>query len=155
MRALIQRVSHAEVAILDDTPPADEHPIRSIGKGFVILLGVCEEDTPAQAERLWGKILKMRIFDDEEGKTNLSLADVNGQVMVVSQFTLYANCKKGNRPSFTEAASADHACRLYRTFVELARADLGTVASGEFGACMSVNITNDGPFTIWLDTDQL
>ncbi|MBO4365774.1 MAG: D-tyrosyl-tRNA(Tyr) deacylase [Eggerthellaceae bacterium] len=155
MRALIQRVSQANVSILDSTPWAEEQPLRNIDKGFVVMLGVSEDDTPAQAERLWNKILKMRIFEDEDGKTNLSLADVRGQVMVVSQFTLYANCKKGNRPSFTKAGSSEYANELYRHFIELARKDLETVATGEFGACMSVSLVNEGPFTIWLDTDEL
>lgn len=155
MRALIQRVSHATVSIVDDTPSADEPPVRSIERGFVILLGVGENDTEAQADKLWSKISKMRIFDDENGKTNLALADVAGQVMVVSQFTLYANCKKGNRPSFTQAGAPSEANRLYRYFIELARKDFDRVATGEFGAHMKIDLCNDGPFTIWLDTDQL
>ena len=155
MRALLQRVTHAEVSILDDTPSADAHPIRSIGRGFVILLGVSQDDGEEQAARLWGKISKMRIFEDEQGKTNLSLSDVGGQVLVVSQFTLYANCKKGNRPSFTQAGAPDAANRLYLRFVEMARKDVDVVATGEFGAHMAIDLCNDGPFTIWLDTDQL
>ena len=155
MRALIQRVSHAEVSILDDTPSVEEAPLRHIDTGFVILLGVCDDDTEDQASKLWGKISKMRIFEDANGKTNLSLADVGGQVLVVSQFTLYANCKKGNRPSFTQAGSPEHALKLYRFFVELARRDMGEAATGEFGAHMEIDLANDGPFTIWLDTDQL
>ena len=155
MRALIQRVSHAEVSILDDTPPADERPIRSIGRGFAILLGVSQDDGEEQVAKLWGKISKMRIFEDADGKTNLSLSDVGGQVLVVSQFTLYANCRKGNRPSFTQAGSPAEAERLYRRFVEMARADVDVVATGEFGAHMAIDLCNDGPFTIWLDTDQL
>ncbi len=155
MRALIQRVNHAEVSILDNTPSADDNPLRSIGRGFVVLLGVGEGDSEAQAEKLWGKISKMRIFDDENGKTNLSLADVEGEIMIVSQFTLYANCKKGNRPSFVNAGSPDEANRLYRYFVSLARNSMPHVATGEFGAHMAIDLENDGPFTIWLDTDQL
>ena len=155
MRALVQRVSRASVSILDDTPPADPDPQRSIGRGFVILLGVGQDDSETQAQRLWAKISKMRIFDDENGKANLSLADVGGQVLVVSQFTLYANCKKGNRPSFTQAGGPAEANRLYRYFVELVKADMGMVATGEFGAHMEVDLSNDGPFTLWLDTDQL
>lgn len=155
MRALIQRVTHARVSILDGTPSADEAPLRSIGRGFVVLLGVGENDTQAQADKLWAKISKMRIFDDGNGKTNLSLADVEGDVMVVSQFTLYANCKKGNRPSFTQAGSPQAAMDLYRSFVSLARRDVPRVATGEFGAHMTIDLENDGPFTIWLDTDAL
>lgn len=148
MRALIQRVTRAQVSI-------EGEPHSSIGKGYVILLGVGAEDGNEQADKLWSKISKLRIFEDENGKTNVSLADVQGDVMVVSQFTLYANCKRGNRPSFTEAGAPDEANRLYEYFVELARRDIGHVATGSFGAMMQVELVNDGPFTIWLDTDTL
>lgn len=148
MRALIQRVTRAQVSI-----EGELH--SSIGKGYVILLGVGAEDGNEQAEKLWSKISKLRIFEDENGKTNVSLADVQGNVMVVSQFTLYANCKRGNRPSFTEAGAPDEANRLYEYFVELARRDIEHVATGSFGAMMQVELVNDGPFTIWLDTDTL
>lgn len=148
MRALIQRVTRAQVSI-------EGEPHSSIGKGYVILLGVGAEDGNEQAEKLWSKISKLRIFEDENGKTNVSLADVQGDVMVVSQFTLYANCKRGNRPSFTEAGAPDEANRLYEYFVDLARRDIEHVATGSFGAMMQVELVNDGPFTIWLDTDTL
>lgn len=148
MRALIQRVTRAQVSIEDELH-------SSIGKGYVILLGVGAEDGNEQAEKLWSKISKLRIFEDENGKTNVSLADVQGDVMVVSQFTLYANCKRGNRPSFTEAGAPDEANRLYEYFVDLARRDIEHVATGSFGAMMQVELVNDGPFTIWLDTDTL
>lgn len=148
MRALIQRVTRAQVSI-----EGELH--SSIGKGYVILLGVGAKDGNEQAEKLWSKISKLRIFEDENGKTNVSLADVQGDVMVVSQFTLYANCKRGNRPSFTEAGAPDEANRLYEYFVELARRDIEHVATGSFGAMMQVELVNDGPFTIWLDTDTL
>lgn len=148
MRALIQRVTRAQVSI-----EGELH--SSIGKGYVILFGVGAEDGNEQAEKLWSKISKLRIFEDENGKTNVSLADVQGDVMVVSQFTLYANCKRGNRPSFTEAGAPDEANRLYEYFVELARRDIEHVATGSFGAMMQVELVNDGPFTIWLDTDTL
>ncbi len=148
MRALIQRVTQAQVSI-------DGETVGSCGRGFLILLGVGEDDGQAQVERLWSKIFKMRIFEDEAGKTNLSLADVGGEVLVVSQFTLYANCKKGNRPSFTQAGAPDKAKQLYEAFVEHARQDVQHVQTGEFGAMMQVSLVNDGPFTIWLDTDQL
>ena len=148
MRALIQRVTRAQVSI--------EGALHSsIGKGYVILLGVGAEDGNEQAEKLWSKISKLRIFEDENGKTNVSLADVQGDVMVVSQFTLYANCKRGNRPSFTEAGAPDEANRLYEYFVDLARRAIEHVATGSFGAMMQVELVNDGPFTIWLDTDTL
>ncbi len=148
MRAVVQRVSRAQVEI-------DGSTVGSIGKGLVILLGVGHEDTEDQAERLWSKISRLRIFEDENGKTNLSLADVHGDVLVVSQFTLFANCKKGNRPSFTQAGAPDEANRLYEWFVERARRDVPRVETGRFGAYMDVSLTNDGPFTLWLDTDAL
>ena len=146
MRAVVQRVRQAQVDV-------DGQTIGKIGQGYLILLGVGQEDGPAQIERLWTKILKMRIFEDENGKTNLSLADVRGEALVVSQFTLYANCKKGNRPSFTEAGKPQEAEQLYLQFV--AQADVAHVVTGQFGAMMDVSLVNDGPFTICLDTDQL
>ncbi len=148
MRALIQRVTSANVSV-------DGRVIGQCGKGYLILLGVGGEDGPEQIERLWNKIYKLRIFEDEDGKTNLSLADAGGEVLVVSQFTLYANCKKGNRPSFTQAGAPEAAEALYEAFVERARRDIEHVQTGSFGAMMQVSLTNDGPFTIWLDTDQL
>lgn len=148
MRALIQRVTRAQVTI-------EEELRSSIGKGYVILLGVGAEDGEEQAEKLWSKISKLRIFEDENGKTNVNLADAQGEVMVVSQFTLYANCKRGNRPSFTEAGAPDEANRLYEYFVSLVRRDVEHVGTGSFGAMMQVELVNDGPFTIWLDTDTL
>ncbi len=148
MRALIQRVTSASVTVEGDV-------IGTIGSGFLILLGVGHNDTEAQADKLWSKISKMRIFEDENGKTNLSLSDVGGEVLVVSQFTLYANCKRGNRPSFTDAGAPDEANRLYEYFAGLVRSDMGHVETGSFGAMMNVELVNDGPFTIWLDTDTL
>lgn len=148
MRAVIQCVSDARVAIEGET-------VGQIGRGFLILLGVGQQDGEAQAEKLWSKISRMRVFEDENGKTNLSLADIGGEVLVVSQFTLYANCKKGNRPSFTEAGSPQEAERLYEHFVALARRDVERVETGRFGAMMDVSLTNHGPFTVLLDTDVL
>lgn len=148
MRALVQRVTQASVTVEGEV-------IGKIGKGFLVLLGVGHDDTEEQAQKLWAKISKMRIFEDENGKTNLSLADVEGEVLVVSQFTLYANCKKGNRPSFTEAGAPDEANRLYGYFVDLARRDVPYVATGVFAAMMDVKLVNEGPFTLWLDTDTL
>lgn len=148
MRALVQRVTHASVTVEGDV-------VGKIGKGFLILLGVGHDDTETQADKLWGKISKMRIFEDENGKTNLGLADVGGEVLVVSQFTLYANCKRGNRPSFTDAGAPDEANRLYEYFAGLVRRDMGRVETGSFGAMMQVDLCNDGPFTIWLDTEAL
>ncbi len=148
MRALVQRVTHAQVNIEGTT-------VGSCERGYLILLGVGANDGEEQIERLWSKIFKLRIFEDEVGKTNRSLADVDGQVLVVSQFTLYASCKKGNRPSFTNAGAPDAAERLYEQFVARARQDVPHVETGRFGAMMQVSLTNDGPFTIWLDTDEL
>lgn len=147
MRAVIQRVREASVTI-------DGEEVGAIGHGYLILVGVGHEDGEEEAARLWNKIYKMRIFDDENGKTNLSIADVDGAVLIVSQFTLWANCRKGNRPSFIEAAPPQEAERLYERFVALARKDLPRVATGTFGADMAVSLINDGPFTIYLDTDE-
>ena len=148
MRAVVTRVAEASVTIGGRVNGA-------IGRGYLVLLGVGQGDGEAQVERLWGKISKMRIFEDGNGKTNLSLADVGGELLVVSQFTLYADCKKGNRPSFTQAGAPDEANRLYELFVERARQDVLRVETGVFGAMMDVSLVNDGPFTIWLDTDTL
>lgn len=148
MRAAVQCVSKAQVEVEGEI-------VGSIGKGFLILLGVGVNDTEAQADKLWRKISRMRVFEDAQGKTNLSLSDVGGEVLVVSQFTLYANCKKGNRPSFTDAARPEVANRLYEHFCGLARADVSRVEQGVFGAMMEVSLVNHGPFTVWLDTDEL
>lgn len=150
MRALLQRVSEASVSV-------DGQVVGSCGPGLLVLLGVGPTDDEACAERLWHKILRLRIFADASGKTNLSLAQVGGEALVVSQFTLFADCRRGNRPSFTGAAPAAVAERLYDHFCELAARDLGPahVGRGVFGAHMQVSLTNEGPFTIWLDTDTL
>ena len=150
MRALVQRVQQASVSI-------EGQEVGAIQQGFLILLGVGQEDDESIAQKLWSKIEKMRIFADEAGKTNLALADIEGSVLVVSQFTLYANCKKGNRPSFVGAGSPEKANELYEYFAQLARESLGAsrVATGRFGADMQVSLVNDGPFTIWLDTAEL
>ncbi len=148
MRAVVQRVSSASVAI-------DGETVGSIGRGYLVLLGVGHEDTREQADKLWGKLRGLRINDDAQGKTNLALADVDGSVLVVSQFTLYADCRRGRRPSFTAAGAPDHANELYEYFVSLVRADVERVATGRFGADMKVSLVNDGPFTIVLDTDDL
>lgn len=148
MRALIQRVSSASVSIREGN-------VNSIDQGYCILLGVGPDDTEEIAEKLWSKISKLRIFEDQDGKTNLSLLDVNGAVLLVSQFTLYADCRKGNRPSFTKGASPDMANRLYEYFAQLVRNDDIELKTGWFGAMMEVSLTNSGPFTLWLDTDNL
>lgn len=147
MRALIQRVSEASVH-------CDNGFESAIGPGFLILLGVGAGDDEESCARLRQKINKLRIFKDQEGKTNLDLAAVEGQIMVVSQFTLMADTRKGNRPSFTRAAPPGRGEELYLYFVELAKRDVPIVRTGSFGAEMKVSLTNDGPFTIWLDTDQ-
>ena len=146
MRALVQRVTHASVTVEGET-------IGAINDGFLILLGVGHEDTEAQADKLWSKISKMRIFEDENGKTNLSLADVRGEVLVVSQFTLMASYKKGNRPSYIRAAGHEHAIPLYEYFCQTLSTTLGKdVQTGTFGADMKVELLNDGPVTICMDT---
>ena len=148
MRAVIQRVSEANVAIGGKV-------VGACGRGYVVLLGVGAGDTEAEVERLWSKIAKLRIFPDGEHHTGAALADVDGEVLVVSQFTLYADCRKGNRPSFTAAGAPDESKRLYELFVKRAQQDVAHVACGEFGADMQVSLVNDGPFTICLDTDEL
>lgn len=150
MRALIQRVRRASVTV-------DDQVVGSCGHGLLVLLGVGQHDDEAVADKLWRKMRDLRIFDDEAGKTNLSLLDVGGEALVVSQFTLYANCKRGRRPSFTEAGEPARANELYEHFCDLVENDLGEehVGRGVFGAMMDVELVNDGPFTIWLDTDEL
>mgnify|MGYP002624114314 FL=1 len=136
---------------------ADGTVIGRIDQGFLVLVGVCGEDTTETADRLIRKMLGLRIFRDEQGKTNLSLDSVNGSVLLVSQFTLYADCRKGNRPSFINAGSPEHAQELYEYIISSCRAQLGNsrVATGSFGAEMKVSLVNDGPFTILLDSKEL
>ena len=148
MRFVIQRVQSASVTVGEDT-------IGSIGRGYMVLIGVCEADDEAVADRMVDKMIKLRINEDEEGKTNLALADVDGALLLVSQFTLYANCKKGNRPSFVDAGSPDHANALYNYIIEKCRERVPVVETGSFGAEMKVALVNDGPFTIVLDSDRL
>ena len=148
MRAVIQRVAEAEVTVAGET-------VGAIGRGYLILLGVGAADTAADADRLWAKIRDLRICEDEQGKTNLSLTQTAGEVLVVSQFTLYADCRHGRRPSFTAAGAPELARELYEYFVTLARADVPQVSTGTFAADMKVALVNDGPFTIVLDTDEL
>ena len=148
MRAVLTRVNSASVTI-------DGKVNGAIGKGFLILLGIAPGDTPAHCKKLAEKALGLRIFCDEQGKMNLSLSQVGGQVLVVSQFTLYADCRKGKRPSFTGAAGPDIAIPLYEQFLQECR-NLGfEPRHGEFGADMKVASENDGPVTILLDTDEL
>jgi len=144
MRALLQRVSKASVTV-------DEQTISAIGKGLLILLGVGHGDGEEQAKFLAEKIANLRVFEDEQGKTNLSILDVKGEAIVVSQFTLYADTRKGRRPSFIDAALPDAAEPLVNRFVELLRGQGIPTQTGRFGAHMAVEIHNDGPVTIWLE----
>ena len=148
MRAVLTRVKHASVTI-------DGKVHGQIGEGFLILLGVTHEDTEAQAVKLADKLTGLRIFEDENDKMNRSLEDVKGQLLIVSQFTLYGNCKKGRRPEFLAAARPEVAIPLYEKFVKLCRDKGFHTETGEFGAYMQVESLNDGPVTLVVDTDQL
>ena len=148
MRFVIQRVTEASVTI-------DGEISGKIGKGYLVLIGVADTDTKELADKMIRKMIGLRIFEDEQGKTNLSLADVDGGLLLVSQFTLYANCKRGNRPSFIEAGKPDLANEMYEYIIAKCRESVEKVQTGEFGADMKVQLLNDGPFTILLDSDQL
>lgn len=148
MRFVIQRVTEASVTI-------DGEISGKIGKGYLVLIGVADTDTKEIADKMIRKMIGLRIFEDEQGKTNLSLADVDGGLLLASQFTLYANCKRGNRPSFIEAGKPDMANEMYEYIIEKCRESVEEVQTGEFGADMKVQLLNDGPFTILLDSDQL
>ena len=145
MRACIQRVSQAQVVVAGEA-------IGQIGAGLLVLLGVCEDDTEADLSWLVNKTVQLRIFEDDQGKMNRSLLDAGGAMLVVSQFTLYGDCRKGRRPSFIAAAAPAKAEQMYEQFVEQARAQGVAVATGQFRANMQVSLTNDGPVTIWLDS---
>ena len=129
--------------------------VGQIGKGFMVLIGVCDSDTKEIADKMVRKMLGLRIFEDEQGKTNLSLDTVGGQLLLISQFTLYANCKKGNRPSFIEAGEPGMAEEMYEYIIARCKEQVEVVERGQFGADMKVSLTNDGPFTIILDSEQL
>lgn len=144
MKAVVQRVTHASVKV-------DGEIKGQIGQGFLILLGVGQNDTEEDADRLVNKIVKLRIFSDENDKINLSLADVGGSLLVISQFTLYADCRKGNRPNFIQAGKPDEAERLYEYFVSQCKKQVPVVEKGVFGADMKVELLNDGPFTVVLE----
>lgn len=144
MKLVIQRVTEASAEV-------DGEIIGQIGKGFLVLIGVGEHDTKEIADQYVKKLLGLRIFEDEQGKTNLSLADVNGELLLVSQFTLYANCKKGNRPSFIDAGEPQKAEALYEYIIQKTRETVPVVKTGRFGADMKVSLVNDGPFTIILE----
>ena len=145
MRFVIQRVTEASVTI-------DGEISGKIGKGYLVLIGVADTDTKEIADKMIRKMIGLRIFEDEQGKTNLSLADVDGGLLLVSQFTLYANCKRGNRPSFIEAGKPDMANEMYEYIIEKCRESVDEVQTGEFGADMKVQLLNDGPFTILLES---
>ena len=145
MKALIQRVSSASVDI-------DAKCVGNIGRGLLILLGVEKNDDKAAADKLLKKVVGYRIFPDQEGKMNLNLQQIEGQLLVVSQFTLVADTKKGLRPGFSSGASPEHGEQLYNYFVEQAKEPIAKVETGQFGASMQVNLTNDGPVTFWLES---
>ena len=148
MKFVIQRVTEANVKVYGEI-------IGEIGKGFMVMIGVGEDDTREIADKMVKKMTGLRIFEDENGKTNLSLADVGGQMLLISQFTLYANCRKGNRPSFIEAGAPDKANEMYEYIIEECKKVVPVVERGQFGADMKVSLVNDGPFTIILDSAQL
>lgn len=148
MKFVIQRVTEASVT-------TEGEIIGKIEKGFLVLIGISDSDTTEIADKLIRKMTGLRIFEDENGKTNLSLSDVNGSLLLISQFTLYANCKKGNRPSFIEAGQPDMANSLYEYIIEKSKEAVPVVQTGSFGAEMKVSLVNDGPFTIILDSAQL
>lgn len=152
MRFVIQRVSEASVTVGDQV-------VGHIEKGFLVFVGVCqadvENDAKAIADKMVKKLIGLRIFEDENGKTNLDLESVSGSLLLVSQFTLYADCKKGNRPSFINAGAPEKANKIFDYIIELCRREVPTVETGVFGAHMKVQLLNDGPFTIILDSDAL
>ena len=148
MKIVLQRVSEASVTV-------DGEVVGQIGKGFLVLIGISQTDTKEIADKLIRKMTGLRIFDDENGKTNLSLSDVGGELLVISQFTLYADCRKGNRPSFVKAGAPDMANRLYEYVVEKCKGYVNRVEHGEFGADMKVELLNDGPFTLVLDSEEI
>lgn len=148
MRFVIQRVQEANVKVNNEI-------IGQIGKGFLVLVGISNNDTKAIADKMTNKLLGLRIFEDENGKTNLDLKTVNGQLLLISQFTLYADCKKGNRPSFINAGGPDMANTLYEYIIDKCKQEISVVEQGQFGADMKVSLLNDGPFTIILDSEEI
>lgn len=148
MKFVIQRVTHASVTV-------DEKTLGAIGKGFLVLIGVSGTDTKEIADKMVKKLIGLRIFEDENGKTNLDIHAVGGELLLISQFTLYADCHHGNRPSFINAGKPDMASALYEYIIEACRKEVPKVERGEFGADMKVELLNDGPFTIVLDSDEI
>lgn len=148
MRMLIQRVSNASVEI-------DGKTVGSINQGFCVFVGISNTDTKEIADKMIRKLVNLRIFSDENGKTNLNLASVDGELLIISQFTLYADCRHGNRPSFLDAGKPEPSNELYEYIITKCRENIACVEHGEFGADMKVSLVNDGPFTIWLDSDEM
>ncbi len=148
MKFLIQRVNHASVTV-------DNCIIGQIQKGLLILIGICETDTVEIADKMVKKLINLRIFEDQSGKTNLDISTVGGDLLLVSQFTLYADCKKGNRPSFVHAGSPEMANYLYEYVISKCKETIANVQTGSFGADMQVELENNGPFTIILDSDDI
>ena len=148
MRFVVQRVTHASVTV-------DSQVIGKIRNGFMVLIGVADTDTREIADKMVKKLLGLRIFEDQNGKTNLDIHTVEGELLLISQFTLYANCRHGNRPSFIEAGKPDMANEMYEYIIAKCKEQVPVVEKGEFGADMKVELLNDGPFTILLDSDQL
>ena len=148
MRIVIQRAKNAKVTVEGVVTGSIEH-------GYVVLLGVSDTDTEEIADRMAKKLIGLRIFEDENGKTNLSIKDVDGELLIISQFTLYADCRKGNRPNFNLAGKPDMASKLYDYFCDICESEVKKVGRGIFGADMQVELTNDGPFTIVLDSDDM
>lgn len=148
MRFLIQRVNEASVAVEGDI-------VGKIGRGFLVFVGISDSDDTAIADKMIKKLIGLRIFEDEEGKTNLDLNSVGGQLLLISQFTLYADCRKGNRPSFVKAGAPDMAEELYQYIISQCRQEIAVVEEGRFGADMKVSLVNDGPFTIILDSAEI
>lgn len=148
MKLVIQRVQEASVSV-------DQKVVGKIDHGFMVLLGISQTDTEEIADKMFQKLLKLRIFEDENGKTNLDIKSVNGELLIISQFTLYADCRHGNRPSFIGAGTPDQANALYEYFLSQCRKEIPVVEQGIFGAHMMVSLINDGPFTIVLDSDEI
>ena len=148
MKFVIQRVNHASVKV-------DGNVVGKIDKGYMVLIGISENDTKEIADKMIKKMIGLRIFEDENGKTNISLKDVSGELLLISQFTLYADCKKGNRPSFINAGKPDMANELSEYIIEQCKKEISVVEKGIFGADMKVSLENDGPFTIVLDSKEI
>ena len=148
MRFLVQRVTEASVSV-------EGRVIGSIGQGFLVFVGVCHTDTKEIADKMIKKLIGLRIFEDENGKINLDMKSLGAQMLIISQFTLYADCRKGNRPSFTNAGAPDMAKEIYQYIIDECRKEISIVEEGRFGAEMKVSLLNDGPFSVWLDSEDI